>query len=89
MLLNTYGEERMEKTNEVKTYKTAHSNFRRGLSDYNDGSSLTHQLGNDDYPYGNNEADPYKENCEYDGTEAQGNNMLEDDDFDLEEDIEQ
>lgn len=31
----------------------AHCNFRRGLSDYNDGSSLNHNLGNDDYKENN------------------------------------
>lgn len=31
-----------------RTY-LAHSNFRKGLNDYNDGSSLNHNLGNDDY----------------------------------------
>lgn len=34
--------------------RIAHSNFRKGLHDYNDGSFLNHNLGNDDYKDGAN-----------------------------------
>lgn len=62
--------------------KTAHSNFRKGMDDYNDGGeNLTHYLGNDDYdrvlmPDPNDE----KVNKKLDGKEAEGNDLDEDED---------
>jgi len=75
----------MEKISEQKKTKTAHSNVRKGISDYNDGSSLNHYLGNDDYHFGNNEADPYHDGAELDGSVAFGNDLDDEDDFDEEE----
>jgi hypothetical protein len=62
--------------------RNAHSNFRKGLSDYNDGENVTHQLGNDDYKNGNNLDDPYPENENFDGTVAAGNDLPPDEDQD-------
>lgn len=53
--------------------QTAHSNFKKGLDDYNDGSGLTHHLGNDDYPGGSNE--PESKDDDFDGSIALGNNL--------------
>lgn len=75
----------MEKSIELKKYKIAHSNFRKGLPDYNDGSSLNHNLGNDDYRFGNNEADTTLGNIPFDGSEANGNDLLEDDEYEEED----
>lgn len=70
----------MEKSNqETKINKTVHSNVRKGLSDFNDGNELTHYLGNDDYKNGNNESDPYADNLSFDGSEAFGNDLTEED----------
>lgn len=69
----------MENKNESKTIRTAHSNFRHGMSDYNDGANLTHHLGNDDYKNGNNLTEPYLGKDEdFDGSEALGNDLTED-----------
>lgn len=45
-----------KQTTEGKRSKihVAHSNFRKGLNDYNDGCGLNHYLGNDDYRDGCN-----------------------------------
>ncbi len=75
----------MEKSIGSKKYKVAHSNFRKGLTDYNDGSSLNHNLGNDDYRFGNNEADTTLGNIPFDGSEANGNDLLEDDEYEEED----
>lgn len=67
---------------ETKTVKsrTAHSNFRKGLSDYNDGENVTHYLGNNDYA-GSKLPDPNDLNQNnFDGKEAAGNDFLEDED---------
>lgn len=56
----------------------AHANFRRGMSDYNDGENVTHHLGNDDYKNGDNLPDPYPEGAEFDGKEAHGNQLDDD-----------
>lgn len=69
-------------------FRRAHSNFRKGLCDYNDGSSLNHNLGNDDYHFGSNEADIEPEVIIFDGHIAFGNNLLEDDEFKDEEESE-
>jgi hypothetical protein len=64
--------------------KSSHSNFRRGMNDYNDGQNVTHHLGNDDYKDGANLHEQKSE--EFDGKEAAGNNMLDDrDDEELED----
>lgn len=75
----------MEKASEPKKIRTAHSNFRKGLSDYNDGSSLSHHLGNDDYKDGNNLPDRYLGDPAFDGREALGNELLDDDEYQEEE----
>jgi hypothetical protein len=74
----------MEKSIEKKKTKTAHSNFRHGMSDYNDGGLQTHYLGNDEYKEGNKESDSLGEGL-FDGSVAEGNDLLEDD-FDYYED---
>jgi hypothetical protein len=48
----------------------AHSNFRGGLSDYNDGGHNSHYGGNDDKYSSESEA-----NEDFDGTEAAGNDL--------------
>lgn len=59
--------------------RTSHSNFRKGLNDYNDGENVTHHLGNDDYDNGANISAPYeKENYKLDGKSASGNDFMED-----------
>lgn len=65
--------------------KPAHSNFRKGLSDYNDGGNITHHLGNDDYKHRSNLPDPYEEKASFDGSEALGNDLLEDEESDDQE----
>ncbi len=50
----------------------AHANFRKGLSDYNDGSLLTHHLGNDDYN-GQNQPEAEQSVTDLDGKVAYGN----------------
>lgn len=77
----------MIKVIEPIKYRIAHSNFRKGLCDYNDGSSLNHNLGNDDYHFGSNEADTTLDDIPFDGRVAFGNNLLEDDEF-KDEDVE-
>ncbi len=52
--------------------RNAHANFKKGLSDYNDGSLLTHHLGNDDYK-GQNQPDPDQPISDFDGKVAYGN----------------
>jgi hypothetical protein len=60
------------------TDKNAHSNFRKGMSDYHDGENVTDQLGNDDYHRcGTNLKDP--NSVDFDGSEAQGNELSEED----------
>lgn len=57
----------------------AHSNFRKGLDDYNDGGlNDTHQLGNDD-DYNSNLSDENGEiyNEKLEGKEAEGNGLAE------------
>jgi hypothetical protein len=71
----------METMIELRTFRIAHSNFRKGLCDYNDGSSLNHNLGNDDYHFGSNEAEEFMNDVYFDGRVAFGNNLLEDDEF--------
>jgi len=71
----------MEKTIEPNKHRPVHSNFRKGLCDYNDGSSLNHNLGNDDYHFGSNEAGTTFDEIPFDGRVAFGNNLLEDDEF--------
>ena len=59
---------------------TSHSNFRKGMTDYNDGENVSQYLGNDDYPEGANLPDPCEyENNKLDGKSASGNDFLEDD----------
>lgn len=70
----------MEKSTQPKFNRNAHANFRKGLSDFNDGGALTHYLGNDDYKDRNNCPDPYADNQSFDGSEAFGNDLLKDDD---------
>ena len=53
----------------------AHSNFKKGLADYNDGSSLNHNLGNDDYA-GSNELEVEVTEIQL-GYEALGNDLSE------------
>lgn len=50
----------------------AHSGSRSDISDYNDGSSLTHYLGND-------ELGDYQEASFFDGSIALGNDLKKDD----------
>lgn len=53
----------------------AHSNFRKGLSDYNDGGKYWHYGGNDDqYSRGNKAED---DSDAYDGKVAYGNDSEE------------
>lgn len=75
----------MDQVTDVKKFRIAHSNFRKGLCDYNDGSSLNHNLGNDDYHFGSNEPDCTFDEIPFDGHVAFGNNSLEDDEFKDEE----
>lgn len=65
-------------TDSGQKIKTAHSNFRKGLSDYNDGENVTSHLGNDEYP-GADLADPNFEpdNPYLEGRYAEGNDFLE------------
>lgn len=57
--------------------RSGHSNFRKGLSDYNDGENVTHYLGNTDYNGANlSDADNHEQQ-NLDGQEAQGNAHLE------------
>lgn len=72
----------MEKEIVLKEKRPAHANVRKGLSDFNDGSTLSHYGGNDDYKNGTNEPDPYKDNQSFDGSEANGNEWMSDDDYD-------
>lgn len=60
--------------------RTSHSNFRKGMNDYNDGENVSQYLGNDDYSHGANIPDPYeREIRKLDGKYANGNDLLEDD----------
>lgn len=61
------------------SHKNAHSNFRKGLSDYHDGENVTDQLGNDDHKFRTNLPDPYADSVNFDGSEAQGNDLTDDD----------
>lgn len=67
--------------------RNSHANFRKGLTDYNDGENVTHYLGNDEYP-GSNLADRTQEgsNPLLEGKEALGNDFLEDDEEEIMED---
>jgi hypothetical protein len=56
----------------MEKVRTAHSNFKKGLSDYHDGYDY---LSNSENPL---EDGIYKEPQKLDGKEAQGNNHLED-----------
>lgn len=60
--------------------RTSHANFRKGLTDYNDGENVTHHLGNDDYSDGANipESEKFDEQ-RLSGKTAGGNDFLEDD----------
>jgi hypothetical protein len=69
----------------MEKVRTAHSNFKKGLCDYNDGNdggSVTHYLGNSEYPV---KKEVEKNTQQLDGKEAQGNDHLEDfeDDIDF------
>lgn len=55
----------------------AHANFRHGISDYNDGSGLSHHLGNDDYRGSNLPDDNELELEDFSGKVAHGNEGLE------------
>lgn len=71
----------MENTTGNKAFKlrNSHSNFRHGISDYNDGENVTHHLGNDDYLDGANLPEyEDKEANAFDGKTARGNDFLED-----------
>ncbi len=60
--------------------RTSHSNFRKGLNDYNDGENVSQYLGNDDYSEGANIPDPYERDTrKLDGKIANGNDFQEDD----------
>lgn len=52
--------------------RTAHANFKKGLSDYHDGENVSHYLGNDDY-----QELMKNEKNSFDGKEALGNDFLE------------
>lgn len=72
----------MENTTGNRPFKlrNSHSNFRHGISDYNDGENVTHQLGNDDYHDGANLPEyPDKDSEAFDGKTARGNDLLEED----------
>lgn len=72
----------MEKQNQPIPNRNAHANFRKGLSDFNDGSALSHYGGNDDYKNGNNCPDQYADNQSFDGSKAYGNDWMRNDDYD-------
>lgn len=55
----------------------AHANFRHGISDYHDGSSLTHHLGNDEYLGSNLPNETEKKEKNSIGQVALGNDFLE------------
>ena len=59
--------------------KIAHMNVRHGLHDYHDGSSLNHNLGNDDYLDGCNLPDEM-DVLVFDGVFALGNLTEQEDD---------
>lgn len=79
VLFLTNQEEFMADTNKGNN-KTAHSNFRKGMSDYHDGENVTDQLGNDDWKNSNNLPDPYGNTADFDGSEAAGNDLIEGED---------
>ena len=63
-----------------KKTRSAHANFRKGLSDYNDGENVTHHLGNDDFDGQNIKDVEELNNPRLDGKVAEGNDLIEDDD---------
>lgn len=70
--------------------RTAHSNVRKNISDYNDGANTTHHLGNDDYANRNNLPDQdLNADSALDGKEALGNENIEDMDIESAEEQEQ
>lgn len=58
----------------------AHARFRKGMTDYADGGTLTHYLGNDDYHETRElKEDETEENPKLSGKEAGGNDLREED----------
>lgn len=58
----------------------AHARFRKGMTDYTDGGTLTHYLGNDDYHETRElKEDESEENPRLSGREASGNDLREED----------
>jgi ABC-type sugar transport system substrate-binding protein len=63
---------------DMEKNEKAHSGFRKGLSDYNDGENVTHYGGNSDY-HGSNLKDEniVRNNPKLDGKVAEGNDLSE------------
>jgi hypothetical protein len=61
---------------DMEKNENAHSGFRKGLPDYNDGENVTHYGGNSDY-HGSNLKDEniIKNNPKLDGKVAEGNDL--------------
>lgn len=76
-------EKNIQETKKVKN-PTAHSNFKKGLNDYNDGGlNATHHLGNDDYDSNLSDENGVLYNEKLEGKVAEGNNLSDDDEEDI------